>query len=177
VSTGGDQVTTIPFDPLGTTSRLAGGPGLLSLEGVPCAVAAGDDPAADWAVSDRSYVTPSVSPLSVVWEVEADGLAVTTTTLFSEALRVYPVSGAPPSSAGGAQFTISEAERASTDVISGADGGWATIGTTVLEGVLAALVPHALVAVIVTVYGTPAQMFVVTSIPVDVPGVVVGPVG
>ena len=90
-----------------------------------------------------------------------------------EAVSVYCVMASPPASAGGAQSTIKDWGRDSTDWIRGAVGGCASSGTTVFEVALGGLVPHGLVAVRVRVYGISPQMSVVRSAKVEVPGMVV----
>ncbi len=59
------------------------------------------------------------------------------------------MSASPPPMAGADQLTMRPPLRESTEVMSGALGGWATRGTVGLEAGDAALVPAALVAVMV----------------------------
>jgi hypothetical protein len=93
---------------------------------------------------------PFVRPAIVAEVAEAAGELV---TIFDPAVavKVYLLRASPPSSTGAFQTTSSDALRATTVVITGADGGCATSGVAGLEGALIRLFPAALVALIVTV--------------------------
>ena len=102
-----------------------------------------------------SYSVPFVSPV-IVPAVELAGIVIETSSPppVGVAVSWYPVRSAPPSYVGGLQLRTARPSRGSAPVTRALRGDVAAVGTAGSEVSLGALVPAALVAVIVTVYAT-----------------------